>query len=708
MTFNTGKPVPSTDPRDLYDNAENLDKLVNGVDPFYADRLGKLRESWAGMENSFTNAQEGRETAFELSQPDKESRFQAFLVSSGYASKGDYAAGVVLAERNEYVAVDAATTGTTAGLYRPNAAATLPLTLTGTWATDSANLVLLGDDALRQELAEDSGAGNIGFSKSVVYPSGTVGDRLRRSVGVITTIAELSAMEGEAGLVTLSAGGRSGLFRFSSENLSDLVSADPLQGLYVAPDSDPTGASGAWVRQEGAPVISGSGLRIGWFGAVGDGVTDDSAAIQAAYDLAAATRIGRVEFGYGRFAMASTVMLDKGSCTFVGYESGFRQSGSVTTGSYLLWIGGAAPMFAQSTTGMRFKGFSVGNAGAATDWLELNSGAQSNDYDDLYFFVHSDGSPFSRSVIRSNGNRLGYSEWSRIRANSPAPSFIDLDGQGTPNGITPLAFKNRCMFFASGNDFTVLKVVDENIEVVSFTDCTLVGQATAALTVVDTTGTPAGLAINVLRVKSCEMEQNGSNASARLFRLTNIPNFSFDDNDTTGSDVGDQFVGDLANTNLTSCEGNRYRRFDGGLFSLDSSSRFSVGLNGRDASNTGPVVVGGQGVIQIPYAASMVVDGMSGCPSSHQVFRIDVNNNSGYQVRAGASRPNFILSGQVFTVEIRNVTTGAIAAPSFTTNFKVGAGLTAPAAGNSRSVTFYFDGTNAREISRSIADLPIA
>lgn len=166
MTFNTGNNVPSTDPRDLYDNAENLDKLVNGTDPFYADRLGKLRESWAGMENSFNNAQEGRETAFTLSQADKESRFQAFLLSSGYVSKGDYAANVVLEERNEYVAVDAATTGTTAGLYRPGPGATLPLTLTGTWATDSGNLVLLGDDVLRQELSEDDGAEIVGFKRT--------------------------------------------------------------------------------------------------------------------------------------------------------------------------------------------------------------------------------------------------------------------------------------------------------------------------------------------------------------------------------------------------------------------------------------------------------------------------------------------------------------------------------------------------------------
>ena len=249
MTFNTGNNVPSTDPRDLYDNAENLDKLVNGADPFYADRKGKLRESWAGMENSFTNAQEGRETAFTLSQADKESRFQAFLVSSGYVSKGDYAANVVLAERNEYVAVNAATTGTTAGLYRPGPGATLPLTLTGTWATDAASLVLLGDDVLRQELAQRGGQDLVGGSYRTVE---TV-DRLRGVSGRYDGDQIFLLGHTQAGI-------GAGPFRWLAGS-----SAYDDGGTVIGDEGSP----GRWVRQFSGPVFAE------FFGAL-PGVQNDS------------------------------------------------------------------------------------------------------------------------------------------------------------------------------------------------------------------------------------------------------------------------------------------------------------------------------------------------------------------------------------------------------------------------------------------------
>jgi len=55
-----------------------------------------------------------------------------------------------------------------------------------------------------------------------------------------------------------------------------LVSSDPRQGVCVAPATDPTGASGAWLR-----VIEGA-VKAAWFGATGDGATNDTDALAGA------------------------------------------------------------------------------------------------------------------------------------------------------------------------------------------------------------------------------------------------------------------------------------------------------------------------------------------------------------------------------------------------------------------------------------------
>jgi len=298
MTFNTGNNVPSTDPRDLYDNAENLDKLVNGADPFYADRKGILRESWAGMENTFATSQTGRETSFTLSQADKESRFQAFLVSSGYVSKGDYAAGVVLAERNEYVAVDATTTGTSPGLYRPNASATLPLTLTGTWATDSASLVLLGDDVLRQELTAGSSmivAGSATFDLARSIPS----------VAAMTSVA--GRYDGDAvwlaGYHAETPGVGGGAFRWDAAS-----TATPDGGTVL---EVPGVATGRWVRQFTGPLMAE------FFGARPGLDFDSTSAFQAAATAAGAGGSWRWR---GRHRITSTVNIPRRQ-TFGSYGS---------------------------------------------------------------------------------------------------------------------------------------------------------------------------------------------------------------------------------------------------------------------------------------------------------------------------------------------------------------------------------------------------
>ncbi|MDT4820782.1 GDSL-like Lipase/Acylhydrolase family protein [compost metagenome] len=124
-TYNTGNAVGSTDARDLYDNAQNFDKLSVGTEMSYQDRLGVERKSWAGLEQQVAD----------------------FLASQGWESVFvQYAANAVVQRPTQLIEREGE-------LYRVKLQADLPLTLTGTWATDAPKLVALGNKALRTELA---------------------------------------------------------------------------------------------------------------------------------------------------------------------------------------------------------------------------------------------------------------------------------------------------------------------------------------------------------------------------------------------------------------------------------------------------------------------------------------------------------------------------------------------------------------------------
>lgn len=103
-------------------------------------------------------------------------------------------------------------------------------------------------------------------SQMVSYdPDAAVGSRMGRinvqdaveafagnvAVARYDSIAGVEAITGQSSndAVYLSLGGRSGVFQWDSSDLSTEVAADTLQGVYIAPSSDATGASGAWVRE---------------------------------------------------------------------------------------------------------------------------------------------------------------------------------------------------------------------------------------------------------------------------------------------------------------------------------------------------------------------------------------------------------------------------------------------------------------------------
>lgn len=142
-TYDTSAlPLGTTSPKALYNNASNLDEFVNGPQPRYYDRKNQLRLSWAGMESQFATSQ----TAMQNS-------FNAFLISSGYEPTHlVYVDGTPLTVDRPTQLIDRA------GLvYRVKMPASFPVSLTGTWATDSANLVEVTDSVLRQDLANAGG-----------------------------------------------------------------------------------------------------------------------------------------------------------------------------------------------------------------------------------------------------------------------------------------------------------------------------------------------------------------------------------------------------------------------------------------------------------------------------------------------------------------------------------------------------------------------
>ncbi|KGG90822.1 hypothetical protein P245_15175 [Comamonas thiooxydans] len=55
-TFDTGNPLGSPDPRDLFDNAQNTDDAVNGEGKTWVDRFGRTRVSMKGVEEAVPDA----------------------------------------------------------------------------------------------------------------------------------------------------------------------------------------------------------------------------------------------------------------------------------------------------------------------------------------------------------------------------------------------------------------------------------------------------------------------------------------------------------------------------------------------------------------------------------------------------------------------------------------------------------------------------
>ena len=194
-TYNTGNPVPSADARDRYDNSQTLDEVVNGDSASYETRTGKQVISLGGMNSRFNNAQDEREADFNLSQEEKQESFQKFIDGTGWSSLGAYGAGLVITSHTQTVDY----LGQPYSL-KPSIPASLdaPYVTTGVWATEGINFKLVGDNSLRQELAEPSGATKLSYTYGSAHSEGReVSDKLQEARSILDFVprSQKSAMK---------------------------------------------------------------------------------------------------------------------------------------------------------------------------------------------------------------------------------------------------------------------------------------------------------------------------------------------------------------------------------------------------------------------------------------------------------------------------------------------------------------------------------
>lgn len=138
-TYNTGNPVPSADARDRFDNSQTLDELINGLLDRYTNRVGTGITSMTGMERLFNQAQSYRAE-----------HFSELMLKSGYETPVPYSTGLLFERYTQLIERD--------GEFYRAKPGVIPFTTIGDWATDSANLVAVGDASIRSELGSEYGA----------------------------------------------------------------------------------------------------------------------------------------------------------------------------------------------------------------------------------------------------------------------------------------------------------------------------------------------------------------------------------------------------------------------------------------------------------------------------------------------------------------------------------------------------------------------
>jgi len=450
-------------------------------------------------------------------------------------------------------------------------------------------------------------------------------------------------------------------------------------------------------------------------GTVLDGSYDCTSAINAAISDAQSQK-RNVYFGSGIFAVSSTIVLNNTGIGLIGEGFSSPIQGSTRPSTTIRWTGGASPIFDVQYTFFRFVGFAIENFGTATDAF-LCTSTQHLVFDNVSFGYPNGHTQYSRAAIYCDGNELGYSVIQNCEITHPAEYFIKYNGNGTPNGVTPIYFYNNVFesINATNTNFTVLFIEDENFDIISFVENTFNSQSgSTRLTIVDSETAALSRVCSTFVFERNEIDLAGSlSSSERIFKLKNFINCSFTNNQMQ---LGGTLLAavNLTNSSVTSFVGNNVRSLGGEFFTADATSFVESGLNVFDAGNTRNIVndnAAFSGLIPVTYGATCRIRGAFSGMNRTCIYQINATNNSAFNIVTSGPLdsvdPSFMTRGQVFGVQIKNTSGGALGTITQNSNIKVnGSAFPSPANGYSQTVMFVWDGTNAIEIGRTSGDIP--
>lgn len=269
MSFNTGNPLPSKDILDLYDNSENIDHFANSQEDEHPDRFGVKRLTLAGLIkrsmalrneiNDFSGA-----LTFKPEWSDVPMNVSEGVGGEGGALNLQAEALGNRSEINKIISREA--------LRRSCAEAGYAL-VTGSF--ESGGTLVKANDVLLQERTGKVFSGPAGVVAAGTDP--TNGGFVDKSLAIIIPVTYAGIRSYSDSSLMLRCVGRQTVF-------------DHGFGYFWRDDSDTTSPD-----NDGTVLIDALGRRwkrifigaadVRWWGAVGDGVGDDTDAIQAALEL---------------------------------------------------------------------------------------------------------------------------------------------------------------------------------------------------------------------------------------------------------------------------------------------------------------------------------------------------------------------------------------------------------------------------------------